>query len=121
MAELPKEYVPYFENDRRIFEENVRPRVTAELVEEHRRSPLGRNGDALKVVLRYLRRNRLALDGKEVVVCTVPHREWKIGFLSGVRGGSVRIDESRAFGSIGEAYHAIFLRRLRAHGLWSGE
>ena len=116
--DVPREFAAYLDLDRGLLEREIRPRVTAEIVEEHRVTPIGKHGDALKVVLRYLRKNQLAVEGKAIVVCTRPHEEWCLAELSAVRGTPPRIDTRAKFRSRGEAEHAVFLKRLEALGLW---
>jgi branched-chain amino acid transport system permease protein len=89
----------------------LRPLITSELIAEHERDPLGQHGDALKRVLNYFRRSA-PIEGKYVVVCTVPFRQWRIARLSGVRGRGPAFVDDRTFGSEREAMHAVFLKRV---------
>ena len=108
----------YEDLDRRILEEHVKPLVTPEIVEEHRRNPIGFHSDRLERVLHYLRRHHGTQRGKKVLVCTEPHKEWRIGELTGVRGEPPRVDETQVFRSREEAEHGIFLARLKDLGLF---
>ncbi len=85
--------------------------VTDELIEEHRRKPLGQHSDALERVLNYFRRAPQA--DKYIGVCTRPWAEWRIGVLSGVRGVPPTILEDERFSSEEALQHGIFLRRIR--------
>jgi branched-chain amino acid transport system permease protein len=90
---------------------NLRPLITDELIEEHRRKPLGQHSDALERVLNYFRRAPQA--HKYIGVCTRPWAEWRIGVLSGVRGVPPTILEDESFTSEDALLHGIFLRRVR--------
>jgi branched-chain amino acid transport system permease protein len=100
--------------DAQIFEDQVRPRITPELVEEHRASPIGFHSLELERVLVYMRRQPQV--GKFVIVCTRPDTEWAIGELSGVRGIGPKIVDDERFASLPSAEHGVFLRRLKALG-----
>jgi len=103
--------------DARILADTIKPLVTKEIIEEHKRKPIGIHSDELERVLIYLRRNRLTTVGKYIIVCTKPHGEWCIAALSGVRGQPPKIDEQTKFTSRDEAEHGVFLKRLKDLGL----
>jgi branched-chain amino acid transport system permease protein len=96
------------------------PATRARLIEEHRNNPVGRPGDGGKAgvghspdlitVIDKLR--RAPMTGKYVRVCTRPHREYRIGIASGVRGEPVRMLEDEAYPSEDACEHAIFLKRV---------
>lgn len=113
---MMKERRLYEEIDRRLFERWVKPLVTPEIIEEHRRSPFGFHSDGLERVLRYVRKNRGGQAGQYVIVRTKPDKEWAIARLSGVRGVPAEIGPDR-FTSLASAEHGVFLRRLRDLGL----
>ena len=99
------------ELDERIAVEEVRPRLTDDLLAEHEANPIGRHGDDLQRVLHYLRRRPLS--GKLVVVETRPNERWCLARLSGERGVPPTL--------IGECYddpaaaeHAAFRERVAA-------
>jgi branched-chain amino acid transport system permease protein len=89
----------------------VRELITDELIEEHRRDPLGDHSDALRRVLTYFRRQPQA--GKYVIVATRPWEEYAIAVLSGVRGEAPLLLEDEVFPTEREALHAVFERRVR--------
>jgi branched-chain amino acid transport system permease protein len=99
----------------RMLVEQLRELVTPELVEEHRRNPVGFHSFELERVLRHLRRQPLA--GKYVLVCSRRDEEWAIGELSGTRGIGPRIVGDERFSSLPEAQHGVFRARLRALGI----
>lgn len=111
---IPKASVAFNTIDARILADTIKPLVTKEIIEEHKRNPIGFHSDALERVLIYLRRNRLQTAGKYIIVCTKPHQEWCIATLSGVRGTPPKIDTQQRFASREEAEHGVFLRRLAA-------
>src|SRR5208337_3500304 len=102
----------YNEHDARIFADTIKPLVTKQIIEEHKRKPIGIHSDALERVLIYLRRHHLKTAGKYIIVCSKPHQEWRIATLSGVRGAPPKIDEQSRFASREEAEHGVFLKRL---------
>jgi branched-chain amino acid transport system permease protein len=89
----------------------LRPLITDELIEEHRRKPLGQHSDTLERVLNYVRRAPPA--DKYIGICTRPWAEWRIGVLSGIRGVPPTILEDERFTSAEALEHGIFLRRVR--------
>lgn len=85
--------------------------ITDDLIEEHRRKPLGQHSDTLERVLQYFRRQPQA--GKYVGVMTVPWKKYRIGVLPGVRGQSAEILDDEVFATEEAVLHGIFLRRVR--------
>ena len=94
-------------NERRRAE--MRELITDELVEEHRRKPRGRHSDALDRVLRFFRVQ--PIPGKEIVIESVPFREYHMGVMTGVPGRPAEVLEG-TYGSYEETLHAIFVRRV---------
>lgn len=92
--------------------ELIKALITEELIEEHRRKPLGQHSDALERVLNYFRRQ--PQPGKYVIVATRPWEEYRIGVLSGVRGTPAEIlGDGGTFATEQAAMHGVFLRRVR--------
>jgi hypothetical protein len=110
-----REHAAYLQVERHIFETEIKPRVTREIIEEHRRRPIGKHGDDLERVLVYLRTNHLEMKGKYILVCTKPHAEYRIGRLSGGSGPPDLLPET--YPDRNEAEHALFLKRLADAGL----
>ena len=104
--------------DEQILHEEIGALITPEVIEEHRRQPIGFHSDPLERILVYLRRQPQA--GKYVVVYTVRDREWRIGRLSVTRGVAPEVVAEDRFTSLEAAEHAIFLRRLADLGLMPG-
>jgi len=74
--------------------------------------PIGPHSAELDALLSLLRAGPVA--GKHCLICTEPHRAWRIGRLSGVRNVPPALDDNRTFGSIEEAERAIFRLRWKA-------
>jgi hypothetical protein len=103
------------------------PATRRALIEEHRNNPIGQPGkagragiqhsDDLARVLDKLRRQ--SMEGKYVRVCVKPHKDYRIGIVSGVRGKPVKIF-AKAYPSEDACEHAIFVKRindlLKAYG-----
>ena len=109
-----REHAVYLQVDAHILETEIKPRVGPEIIEEHRRRPIGRHSDALERVLVYLRRRHWEMAGKYLLVCTKPHQEWRIGVIADDAPPRL-LDET--FHDRYEAEHAVFVRRLRDAGL----
>jgi hypothetical protein len=87
--------------------QSLGPLITAEIVEEHRRAPLGPHSDALQRVLNYL--GLFPIDGKLITEHSAS--EWFVCRLAGFP--AVRADRvAGPFGSEAEALHEVFRRRL---------
>lgn len=90
---------------------HLRTLVSPDVIEEHRRKPMGLHSDALSRLLNYFRRGGLA--GKYGLLKTDPDcEEYRIVIFSGRRGAPSEIDMSETFGSRDEGYHGVFLRRI---------
>jgi hypothetical protein len=91
----------------------------ARLIAEHRDNPIGKPGkagkagvqhsDELQRVIDKLRRAPMA--GKYVRICVDPHKDYRIGVASGVRGQAVEI-LAGSYPSEDACEHAIFVRRV---------
>ena len=95
------------------------PVTRARLLAEHRDNPIGKPGtggragvqhsDDLARVIDKLRRAPMA--GKYVRICIEPHRDYRIGIASGVRGKQVRMLPD-TYPSEDACEHAIFVKRV---------
>ena len=126
MPELPsldeqmrREHGAYLQAEAKIFELEIVPRINAELIEEHRRRPIGKHSDDLERVLIYLRKNHLSMEGKYILVCTKPHEEWCIAEITGQPDMPPVLLDDR-YDDRYQAEHGLFLRRLRDNGLLDG-
>lgn len=84
--------------------------ICPEIIEEHRRQPLGQHSAALERLLMYFR--RAPMDDKYALQRNAGTGRYKIIAFSGKRGVSPRVVEDREYDSIGDGYHAIFIRRV---------
>lgn len=116
-TQVMREHAVYRQVEDHIFATEIKPRVTPEIVEEHRRRPIGKHSDELERVLVYLRKHHLEMAGKYILVCTKPHEEWRIAELPGGPGVQPRLLED-TFRDRYEAEHGLFLKRLRSYGLF---
>jgi hypothetical protein len=89
------------------------PQPDPALAAEFRATPLGHHSDALARLLRVLRSE--PLDGKHVVICVQPFREYRLGRLSAHRGTPVDVVPGLVFSSPAEAEWAVFVRRWERH------
>ena len=80
-----------------------------DLVDAFMREPVGRHGPELQAFLNVVRNE--PLEGKYVLLCTRPHREWVLGRLPGRRGAPVAVLDGPVFTDLAEAERHVF--RLR--------
>lgn len=85
--------------------------VSPELIEEHRRGPLGQHSEALERLLLYFRRQPQV--DKYAITVVEPFKAYRIVALSGHRGVAPRLVEDKIYASQEEAYHGVFLRRIQ--------
>jgi hypothetical protein len=87
----------------------LRPLITPEIVDEHRRSPLGQHSDALQRVLNYV--GSLPIDGKLII----EHDGGERWFVCRLAGWPATRAERIAgpFAGEGQAMDAVFRQRLR--------
>ncbi len=96
------------------------PRRTASRIEPSRLAPvrefladpIGRHSPELDAILSILRAGPIG--GKCCVICTIPHREWRIGRLTGQRNQPPIVEDNRIFHSIEDVERAIFKLRWLA-------
>ena len=84
-----------------------------DLAEEFRRNPFGPHSAELQKVLNVMRWE--PIEGKYVLVNTVPHKEWCLAQLPGKRGVPVTLHEDIVFTDLGEAEWYIFRLRWKKH------
>ena len=82
-----------------------------DLAEEFRRNPFGPHSAELQKVLNVMRWE--PIEGKYVLVNTVPHKEWCLAQLPGKRGVPVTLHEDVVFTDLGEAEWYIFKLRWK--------
>ena len=104
----------YYERFDRNLRGELQALVTDEVIAEHRANPFGQRGpqsEPLRRLLNYFRRAPQA--GKYVVVAVEPWHEYRMGMLSGVRGGLPKVLDEPVFTSEEDALHGVFLARIR--------
>jgi hypothetical protein len=79
-----------------------------QFIDEFKNNPIGHHSPGLQRVLNLFRGE--AMNGKYVLVCTKPHKEWMLGQLTGVRGERIRMT-NQVFTSIDEAEWFVFKQR----------
>ena len=83
----------------------------ADLCEEFKRKPFGRHSADLHKLLDLMRWGFAR--GRTIILCTVPHKEWRLAKFGPRRGTPMQVDESRAFGTYEEAAWACFRARWK--------
>lgn len=109
----------YRRTEDHILEHEIKPRITKDIIKEHRLNPIGKHSDQLERVLIYLRKNHLEMAGKYILVCTVPHVEWRIAEIIGEPNKPPKLLDD-TFSDRLEAEHGLFVKRLRDNGLLNG-
>ncbi|MEX0340606.1 MAG: branched-chain amino acid ABC transporter permease [Arenibacterium sp.] len=101
----------YYRRFNKRLRDRLKGLITPELIDEHKRDPLGHHSDALARVLNYFRRGEMA--DKYVIHRMKPAEErFRIMAVSGERGRPPRVVDDREYTDIKEAYHAVFLLRV---------
>jgi branched-chain amino acid transport system permease protein len=100
----------YFRRFDKMQRDYLKELISPEIIEEHRRQPLGQHSEALERVLLYFRRAKM--EDKYALHRAGPAGPYKIIAFSGVRGVSPRLVDDREFSTLDEAYHAVFMRRV---------
>ena len=81
-------------------------------IEEFRRKPVGQHSAALQRLINVMRGE--AIEGKYVLLCTKPHREWVLAQMNG-RGKPLTVHHNWVFHDLVEAEYEIFRRRWERH------
>ena len=93
-AEVRDKQELYYRRFNKRLRERLKPMITPELIEEHKRDPLGHHSDALARVLNYFRRGEMP--DKYVIHRMIPQEErFRIMAVSGVRGKPPRVEDDR--------------------------
>jgi branched-chain amino acid transport system permease protein len=85
--------------------------ISPEVIEEHRRCPLGQHSEPLERLLLYFR--RAPMSDKYAIIAVEPFKAYRIVALTGQRGVAPRLVEDRIYASQDEAYHGVFMRRIQ--------
>lgn len=105
-----KDYVFWRRYDK-MHRDYLKTLVTQEVIEEHRKQPLGQHSEALERLLLYFRRQPQV--DKYAIAVVEPFKAYRIVALSGHRGVAPRLVEDKTYGSQAEAYHGVFMRRVQ--------
>lgn len=97
---------------RHMWRERIAPLITDELIEEHRRNPIGIHSAGLDAVLYFVRADPTPHLPRLIVIIVTPAQEWAIGEHSRQKGVPILV-RPEIYTSIEEIEHAIFLERLR--------
>lgn len=97
-----------FDDLRREF---LRTLVTPEVIEEHRRSPLGQHSERLERLLIYFRQR--PLEQRYAVRAIEPFRRYQVVRVSGCREVPPSVVDDAIYTSANEACHGVFLRCIR--------
>lgn len=111
-----RQHMAYRQAEDYIFEHEIKPRINAQIIEEHQRRPIGKHSDNLERVLVYLRNHHMMMEGKYILVCTKPHEEWRIAQLQDEPDSPPELLDD-TFADRYAAEHGLFLKRLRDNGL----
>ena len=85
--------------------------VSPEVIDEHRRCPLGQHSEPLERLLLYFR--RAPMSDKYAIIAVEPFKAYRIVALSGQRGVAPRLVEDKLYTSQEDAYHGVFMRRIQ--------
>ena len=101
----------YFRRFDKMQRDYLKALIDDDVIEEHRRRPLGQHSEQLERLLVYFR--RAGQVDKYAITMTKPFKEYRIVALSGQRGVAPRLVDDKIYTSENEAYHAVFLRRVQ--------
>lgn len=87
--------------------EYLRTLVTPDIIEEHRRVPLGQHSEPLERLLIYFR--QLPNASKYAIRAVTPFKDYRLIVLSGKRGVPPQPADDKSYNSANVAYHALFL------------
>ena len=91
--------------------EYLRTVISDEIIEEHRKNPLGRHSEPLERLLHYFR--SAPHPGKYVIKKDEKSRKFHVAQLSGLRATPLKEVSEVEYDTALEVYHEIFLRRVR--------
>jgi hypothetical protein len=95
-----------------IWREEIAPLLSPDLIDEHRRDPVGRHSPALEKVLDFVRNNPVPGVAPLVLITIVPGCEWAIAEYPPEGEFAAQPREAR-YTSRAKAEHDIFLERVR--------
>lgn len=84
-----------------------------QLAKEFQQQPVGHHSPELQRLLNVFRGE--PLENKYVLICRIPHKEWVLGQVSGVRGEPVKVLKDQVFTNLDDAEREIFRRRWKKY------
>ena len=100
-------YRNYYDDMQKRF---LRQVVSQEVIDEHRRNPLGQHSEPLARLLHFFRTQPLS---RQYAVRREGANSLRIVALSGQRGVAPRTVDEQRFEKVEDAYHAIFLMQIK--------
>ena len=100
-------YLEYF-NSKQC--EYLKSLICEEIIEEHRKKPLGRHSEPLERLLLHFR--RLPNEGKLVIHKIRESGTYRIAALSGVRGVPPSFIDDENYQTLEAAYHGVFMKQI---------
>jgi branched-chain amino acid transport system permease protein len=101
----------YRELFRKKQREYLRTVINDEIIDEHRKRPLGQHSEPLERLLLYFR--TAPLKNKYVIKHDGISRKYRIAKLSGEKDAPLKEISQGEYTTPEEAYHEVFLRRVR--------
>jgi hypothetical protein len=98
--------------NRILWREEIAHLLTPELIDEHRRDPVGRHSPALEKALDFIRSNPVPGALPLVLITIVPGHEWAIAEYPPEGESEPRVREG-TYTSRAQAEHDIFVERIR--------
>jgi len=102
-------FYAYFTEKQRSF---IKLILNDQVIEEHRRNPVGQHSEPLERILAYCR--RLPLHEQLALKKDSETETYMIIRLSGRRGVPPKVVDTHAYKTVTEAYHGIFLKQINA-------
>jgi branched-chain amino acid transport system permease protein len=90
--------------------EFLRTLVCDEVLEEHRKKPLGQHSEPLERLLQHFR--GLPMTDKYAIKRDDATSTFKLIAISGQRGVAPRLVDDEEYATVDDAYHGIFLRQI---------
>ena len=111
-TEIADKQEVYYRRFNKRLRDHLKTLITAELIEEHRRKPLGQHSDSLGRVLNFFRRGEMPDKYAILREGAMTNCTYRVMAFSGVAGEPPRVVDDKHYKSLDEAYHAVFLLRV---------
>ena len=100
-------YRQYYDNMQSKYLQTL---VCDEIIEEHKKDPLGQHSEALERLLHFFRSG--PQKGKYAIQHDEQTNTYRIIALSGIRGVPPKVVDEKEYKNLNDAYHGVFLKRL---------